>query len=148
MKAGFPVAAEALRRDCTPLAARAVSLVVDREPEFRGRFTERGMANLLHDAEMLTERLAMCVASADDRWLTEYAEWMSPVLRRRGVAQADVAAICDGLRDTVADQLGPEEQKLAARSIDAAAEIFRKNGRLSGDPHKRNALLRWLYKGV
>ncbi len=148
MVAGFPATAESIRRDCTSIAAQALGVVVDRDPEFRGRFGERGLAGLLHDAEMLTERLAMCLASADGRWLTEYAEWMSPVLRRRGVAQADLATICDALRDSVSPRLAPEEREVAARSIDAAAQIFRKNGRLSGDPHKRNALLRWLYRGV
>lgn len=148
MNAGFPATAESIRHDCAAIAAGAVGLVVDRDPEFRARFGERALAGLLHDTEMLTERLAMCLASADGRWLPEYAEWMSPVLRRRGVAQADFAAICDALRDTVAPRLRPEEQALAASSIDAAAEVFRKNGRLSGDPHKRNALLRWLYRGV
>ena len=32
--------------------------------------------------------------------------------------------------------------------LDAAIDVLRKNGRLGGDPHKRNALLKWFYRGV
>jgi hypothetical protein len=35
-----------------------------------------------------------------------------------------------------------------AGALDAAIEVLRKNGRLGGDGHKRNALLKWLYRGV
>ena len=148
MTAGFPAASEAVSRDRATIAAEALAVAAGRDPEFRGRFSDRGLADLLHDAEMLTERLSMCLAGAGTRWLAEYAEWMSPILRRRGVAQADVAAVCDGIREVVAGHLAPEELALAGRSIDAAIEVFRKNGRLGGDTHKRNALLRWLYRGV
>jgi hypothetical protein len=33
-------------------------------------------------------------------------------------------------------------------AMDAAIGVLRKNGRLAGDMHGRNALLKWLYKGV
>ena len=148
MTAGFTAAAEAVSRDRATIAAEALEVAAGLDPEFRGRFSDRGLADLLHDAEMLTERLSMCLAGAGTRWLAEYAEWMSPILRRRGVAQADVAAVCDGIRQVVGETLAPEEMALAGRSIDAAVEVFRKNGRLGGDTHKRNALLRWLYRGV
>jgi hypothetical protein len=148
MTAGYPAAAEALQRDRTFVASHALQVVVAHDPEFRVRFTERGMLNLIHDAEVLTGRLAMCLSSNETRWLSEYAEWLSPILRRRGVAQADIAAVCEGIREVVDERLGPDERALADRSIDAAAEVFRKNGRIGGDTHKRNALLRWLYRGV
>lgn len=148
MRVGFTNAAETLRHDRTVIAAQALGIVVEHDGELKSRFTEKGMADLLHDAELLTERLAMCLSSADTRWLAEYAEWIGPILRRRGVAQSDMAAILEGIRETVAQRLSPEVQALAGRSIDAAAEVFRKNGRIGGDTHKRNALLRWLYRGV
>jgi predicted O-methyltransferase YrrM len=148
MAAGFPAAAEALRRDKTAIAAEAVEAAGARDPELRGRFTDRGLGDLLHDAEMLTERLAMCLASGDTRWLPEFTEWMSPILRRRGVAQADLAAVAEGIREIASQRLEPDEQELAGRALDAAVEVLRKNGRVGGDSHKRNALLRWLYRGV
>jgi hypothetical protein len=148
MTAGYPAVAETIRRDRATIAAEALEVAVANDPELRGRYSDRGLADLLHDAEMLTERLAMCLAGADIRWLPEFAEWMSPILRRRGVAQADVAAICESIREVVGPRLVPDEAELAGRALDAAEEVLRKNGRLGGDTHKRNALLRWLYRGV
>jgi hypothetical protein len=148
MTAGYPAAADALRRSRATVAAEALDVVAARDPEFRGRFNDSGFGDLLHDAEILTERLAMCLASGETRWLPEFAEWMSPILRRRGVAQADLAAVAEGIRQVAGSRLGPEELALADRSLGAAVEVFRKNGRIGGDTHKRNALLRWLYRGV
>ena len=100
-----------------------------------------------HDAELLTERLAMCISSNDPHWLAEYAEWIGPIYRRRGVPLADLATICEGIR-VATTRLGPAEADARDHSLDAAVAVFRKNGRLAGDRHKRNALLRWLYRGV
>ena len=148
MTAGFPAAADALRRDKAALAAGALEAAIDADPEFKARFDEAGLRHLHHDAEVLIERLAMCVAGNDRRWLAEYAEWVGPIFRRRGVAQSDLAALCEGLRKTVAPRLGHDELAVTDRSLDAAIAVFGKNGRLAGDSHKRNALLKWLYRGV
>ena len=94
------------------------------------------------------DRLATCVASGDVRWLTEYAEWICPVYRRRGVPLGDLSAICAGIRDKIAAQLGPDDLAVATRSLDAAIAILGRTSRLGGDGHKRNALWKWLYKGV
>ena len=148
MTAGFPAAADALRRDKAALAAGALEAAIDADPEFKARFDEAGLRHLHHDAEVLIERLAMCVAGNDRRWLAEYAEWVGPIFRRRGVSQSDVAALCEGLRKTVGPRLGHDELAVMDRSLDAAIAVFKKNGRLAGDSHKRNALLKWLYRGV
>ena len=34
------------------------------------------------------------------------------------------------------------------RAIDAATASLRKNSRIAGDRHKRNALWKWMYRGV
>jgi hypothetical protein len=148
MTAGFPAAAAALRRDKAALAAGALEATIAADPEFEPRFDEAGLRRLVHDAETLIERLAMCVASNDGRWLAEYAEWVGPILRRRGVSQWDIGAVCEGLRKAVAPTFGPDELALMDRSLGAAIAVFKKNGRLAGDSHKRNALLKWLYRGV
>ena len=129
MAAGYPAAAEDLRLDKATIAAEAMEAAAARDPELRGRFSDRGLADLLHDAEMLTERLAMCLAGGDMRWLPEFAEWMSPILRRRGVAQADVAALAEGIREIVARRLG------AGR--DGAGR--RRAGRRDGSPAQERA---------
>jgi hypothetical protein len=148
MKAGFPVAAAALQADATTIAAAAIDAAIAADTEFRGRLDEAGRAALQHDAEALVERLAMCVASGDSRFLAEYAEWIGPNLRRRRVSQWDAAAVAKGMREVVGARLTAAESAVAGAALQAAIEVLQKNGRLGGDPHKRNALLRWFYRGV
>ena len=147
MLAGFPPAAEEMRRDKVLIAARALEVAIDWDATIAKRYDERARGSLLRDAELLTERLAMCISSDDPRWLAEYAEWIGPIYRRRGVPLADLATICEGIR-VATTRLGPGEADARDRALDAAITVFRKNGRLAGDRHKRNALLRWLYRGV
>jgi hypothetical protein len=58
-----------------------------------------------------------------------------------------LAALCEGIR-VATTRLEPGEAAARDRALDAAIAVFRNNGRLAGDRHKRNALLRWLYRGV
>ncbi len=148
MTAGFPAAAEALRRDRSTIAAEALVTAVAADPELQLRFDDAGLRQLLHDAEVLIDRLAMCVAANDPRPMAEYAEWIDPIFRRRGVSLWDVVALCEGIRETAKPRLGDDEAAAMGRALDAAVEVLRKNGRLGGDGHKRNALLKWLYRGV
>ncbi len=147
MLAGFPAAAEEMRRDQVLIAARAMEVAMDCDATIAKRYNDSARRSLLHDAELLTERLAMCISSNDPHWLAEYAEWIGPIYRRRGVPLADLATICEGIR-VATTRLGPAEADARDHSLDAAVAVFRKNGRLAGDRHKRNALLRWLYRGV
>jgi hypothetical protein len=147
MLAGFPLAAEELRRDEALIAARALEVAMDWDASIATRYNERARRSLLHDAELLSERLAMCISGNDPRWLAEYAEWIGPIYRRRGVPLADLAALCEGIR-VATTRLEPGEAAARDRALDAAIAVFRNNGRLAGDRHKRNALLRWLYRGV
>ena len=148
MLAGFPLAAEELRRDEALIAARALEVAMDWDASIATRYNERARRSLLHDAELLSERLAMCISGNDPRWLAEYAEWIGPIFRRRGVSLWDIVALCEGIREAAAPMLGNDEAKAMGRTLDAGVEVLRKNGRLGGDPHKRNALLKWLYRGV
>jgi len=90
----------------------------------------------------------MCLDADDARPMAEYAEWIGPILRRRGVSLWDLVEICNGIREIVAPTLGQEACKAMNGILDAAIDVLRKNGRLGGDPHKRNALLKWFYRGV
>jgi hypothetical protein len=147
MTAGSPAAAGMLRRDKAAIAARALEAAVAADPELRLRFDDTGLRQLIHDAEVLIDRLADSVASDDPRPMAEYAEWIGPIFRRRGVSLLDLVALCEGIRSAAAPGLGDGSEAMG-RALDAAIEVLRKNGRLGGDPHKRNALLKWLYRGV
>jgi hypothetical protein len=146
--AGFPAAATALRRDRAAIAADALVTAVAADPGLQLRFDDGGLRRLLLDAEVLIDRLAMCVAANDSRPMAEYAEWIGPIFRRRRVSLLDVAALCEGIREIATPGLGHDEAAALGRAIDAGVVVLRKNGRLAGDGHRRNALLQWLYRGV
>jgi hypothetical protein len=145
---GYTMAAEKLRDNAVRISAGALESAMTADPGLRTSYDEVGLRRLLRDGELLVERLAMCLESREARWLTEYAEWIGPIYRRRGVPLSDLGALCAGIRDTVEPHLNRDEFAVAERSLDAAQIILRNNGRLGGDGHKRNALRKWLYRGV
>ena len=146
--AGYAAAAEKLQGNAGRLSAGALEAAMLTDPTLRTRYDEVGLRHLLRDGELLVERLAMCLENGETRWLTEYAEWIGPIYRRRGVPLSDLGALCSAVRDTVEPHLSRDEFAVAERALDAAQTILRNNGRLGGDRHKRNALLKWLYRGV
>ncbi len=148
MTAGVPEDAETLRREALRISAGALEAAASHELSLSSRDDERSRRQLLHDVETLVERLAMCVDSDDPRWLAEYAEWIGPVFRRRGISLADANAMLEGLRDVTRPLLSHGAIPSMERAIDGASDVFRRNARLAGDPHKRNALWRFLYRGV
>jgi hypothetical protein len=148
LTAGFPAAAEVLRRDKAAIAAAALEALDAADPDFRGRFDEVGMRRLLADAEVLIDRLALSVAANDPRPMAQYAEWIDPIFRRRRVSLWDLAALCGAIKEVATSRLDEGAAAAMNAAMDAAIGVLRKNGRLAGDMHGRNALLKWLYKGV
>ncbi len=148
MTAGFAEAAENVRRDSIRIAARALVAAAEADPTIKERYDELGQRRLLRDSEILVERLAMCLASDNPRWLGGFAEWVAPIYRRRGVTLLDLAALCSGIREAIEPDLSADELSSAARALEAATTVFRRNSRLAGDRHKRNALWKWMYRGV
>ena len=145
---GHRDAAGKLRDGAARISAAALEAAIEADPTIRARFDEAGLRRLLHDGELLTERLSICVAGEEVRWLAEYADWIGPIYRRRGVPLGDLGSLCDGIRETVEPLLDTAERRTATRALDAAAAIFKRNGRIAGDRHKRNALWKWMYRGV
>jgi hypothetical protein len=148
MSIGFPLTASRLQREAATIAARALENLGRADPTLMTRHDEVGLRRLLRDGELLVERLAMCLGSDNVRWLTEYAEWIGPVYRRRRITLSDLAALCAAIEAELETELTPDERACAARGLEAAALVLRRNGRLAGDPHERNELLKWMYKGV
>jgi hypothetical protein len=148
LQVGFPDAAARLRAAHAHLAARALEVAADLDPTLIARHDEAGLRNLLRDAEVLVERLALCVAGGDPRWLKEFADQSVIVFRRRGVQMDDVIGLCEGLRAGVRGVLGDDEMAPATLGLDAAVAAFSWHRRISGDGHKRNRLSETLYKGI
>ncbi len=148
MTAGHAAAAARLRAIASQVSAAALEAAVRADPTIRTRNDDIALRTLLRDGTLIVERLAMCLASDKTLWLTEFAEWLGPIYRRRGMSQGDLAACCEGMRSAVEPHLSADEMEVAARALDGAAAVFRRNGRLGGDPHKRNTFLEWIYRGV
>lgn len=145
--AGLPEAAARLRDRAPELAVRALAVAIERDPTLRERNDEAGLRGRLRDAELLADRLAICVAADDATPLREYADWTSPVYRRKGVPLDDLIGLCEGLRSALPIALAPAELASANTALDAAIGQYRWHRRLAGDARKRNAFLQFLYKG-
>lgn len=148
LTAGFPEAADRLRANRARLAARALETAVDADPTFRARYDEAGLRNLLRDAEVLADRLALCVAGSDAYWLKEFADQTAPVFRRRDVPMDDVTRICEGLKTAAHGVLSDDEAVPADQALDEAIGVYRWYRRLAGDARKRNRIITALYRGA
>ena len=146
--AGHPDAAARIRVDLARLAARALRVAIVADPTIETRYDEAGLRHLLRDAELLAERVALCVEAGDPRPAHDYAEWTAPVYRRRRVPMDDLVALCDGLRAAFPGVLAPGELGLASEALDTAISAYRWHRRIAGDARRRNPILAFLYKGA
>jgi hypothetical protein len=135
-------------RDTAPeLAARALAVAIDRDPTLRTRYDEIGLRERLRDAQLLAERVAYAVSVGDPSAAGEYADWTSPVYRRKRVPLDDLINLCEGVRAAIAGAMAPSVAAETDRSIDAAIAKYQWHRRIAGDARKRNALLQLIYKG-
>lgn len=147
LTAGLPDAAARVRVAAPRLAARALEVALDRDPTLRERTDDAGLRARLRDAELLAERVALALAAGDTVATREYADWTSPVYRRKRVPLDDLINLCEGLRAALPSVVAPLEMPVADLAIDAAIEQYRWHRRLAGDARKKNRLLQLLYKG-
>ncbi len=147
MRAGFPAAADRIRTSHDRLGTRAIEVAIGRDPTLRGRLGETGLRQLLRDTEAYLEQIARAVASADPGQAREWADWVAPVYRRRGVPMDDLVTLSEGLRSALASILAPEEQVAAGAALDEAIATFRQYRRIAGDARARNRILAALYRG-
>ena len=144
---GFPAAAERIRANQDRLGARALEVALDEYAGLRERYDEAGLRQLLHDATLLAERVALCVAADDPSPAFVYAEYTSALYRRRKVSMDDLVALCEGLRAALPSVLAPSEMAPADAALDEAIRAYKWHRRLAGDARKKNAFLQFLYKG-
>jgi len=145
--AGSPDAAARIRANGPRLAARALRVAMDADPTIERRYDETGLRQLLRDAELLAERVALSVETGEPDLAREYGEWTAPVYRRRGTPMDDIVALCEGLRDAFPGVLTPAEFPSAGAALDAAIKAYRWHRRIAGDARRKNAFLQFLYKG-
>ena len=145
--AGLPDAARRLRERAPELAARALAVAMDADATMRERYDETGLRGRLRDAELLAERLAICVASGDPTPLREYADWTAPVYRRKQVPLDDLIGLCEGSARPCRSPWRPRSSTAANAALDAAVTQYRWHRRLAGDARRKSAFLQFLYKG-
>jgi hypothetical protein len=144
---GFPAAAARVSANRERLAGRALRSAIDRDPTIESRYDEAGLRQLLRDAELLVDRVVMCLRVGEPDLVRDYAEWTAPVYRRRQVPMDDLIGLCEGLRSAFPSVLAPGEIGTAGIALDEAIKVYRWHRRLAGDARKRNPLLQLLYKG-
>ena len=76
--AGYPAAAARIRGDLFRLAGTCVASRDGRRSDDRRALRRGGAGILLHDAELLAERFALCLETGDPGLAHEYAEWTPP----------------------------------------------------------------------
>ena len=145
---GSPTAARHIRASIATLAARALESAVDRDPTLKTRYDEVGLRERLHDAELLADRVALSVAAGDPEPAKEYADWTTPVYRRKQVPLDDLINLLEGLRQAVPSVVDGQALADAQAAIDDAIVQYRWHRRLAGDARKRNAFLQFIYKGA
>jgi hypothetical protein len=136
-----------IRANRERLGARALRLAMDADPKIEERYDEAGLRNLLRDAELLADRVALCVETREPDRAREYGEWTAALYRRRRVPMDDMVGLCEGLRTALTSLLAPGEVAPASAALDEAIKVYRWHRRLAGDARKRNALLQLIYKG-
>jgi len=148
LKAGFPAAAEDLRRARTRLAARAIEAAIHADPTLRERHDDVTLRALLADLDGWVDVLAVSVGANDPMHLARFAEMVAVRYRKRRIPMDDLVTLLGGLRHATASIVEPDAMPVVDAAIAGAVGVFRDVRRLGGDARKRNPLLAFLYKGA
>ena len=146
--AGYPAAADRVRLARSRLGIRGLEAAVEIDPSLRDRLGETGLRQLLRDTEVYLERIAQAIATGDSAPVREWAEWVTPVYRRRRFPLDDVVTLSEGLRAALGAVLSPVERAPADAALDDAIAVMRWHRRLGGDARHRNRFLAAIYKGA
>ena len=114
----------------------------------RERYDDAGLRQLLRDATLIAERIALCVAADDPiaglRLRGVHRRRSTAAARSRWTTSSPCATACAAALPSV---LAPAEMPAADAAIDEAIRAYEWHRRLAGDARKKNAFLQFLYKG-
>jgi hypothetical protein len=145
--AGHPAAAARLRAQGPRLAKVAFEATLQDHPHFREKYSEQLLRILLRDYERHIEQLARALETGEDRFVVQYAEWLVPVYRRRGVPMKDFQRMLEGLGSASIGVLPTEDGRLLRDLIGRWEARLDHHKRLAGD-HKGNSIVRFFWKGA
>ena len=101
----------------------------------------------LRDFQQHLEQLARALETGQARLVTEYAEWLMPIYRRRHVPVVDQTALLGGLQQAAASVLTPEDGHALGELMDAWRARLKLHQALPGD-HQGNKVVRLIWKGA
>ncbi|HEX5465912.1 MAG TPA: hypothetical protein VFW92_04460 [Candidatus Limnocylindrales bacterium] len=145
--AGRPEAAARIRGAAARLGAVALEAAVRQDPTLSDRYTELELRHLLRDYERHIEQLARALETGQDRFVTEYAEWLIPLYRRRNVQAKDQATLLRGLQAAATAVIAPADLPALQAACDAWVKVLEFHRRLPGD-HPGNPVVRFAFKGA
>jgi len=145
--AGRPEASASLRRQRSTIAAVALKSALEADPTLGTRHDEIMMRTLLRDYDRHIEQFALALETGEPRYVTEWAEWILPIYRRRRIPAKDQQTLIGALRPAAAAVLPPEDAAALGKLVDAWFKRLYLYKRLPGD-HKGNAVARFIYKGA
>jgi hypothetical protein len=145
--AGHPAAAARLRKDRDRLARLSLENTMRLAPHFSERYDDLALRRFLRDYERHIEQLARALETGREGYVSNYAEWLVPLYRRRRVPMKDFIWLIDGMRHAVATVLTPEENTAAEAMFAGWTVRLKHHGRLPGD-HKGNPIVRFFWKGA
>ena len=138
-------AAARLRAERSAIAARAVPAAAARDPGLVERHGAATLRLFARDADRHVEQLARALEEGRDAPAVEYASWIVPVMRRRGVSMGDLGTLFRGVGDAaravVEADAGAEIEQLA----EAMAAVLDRPRHLQGD-RPRNPLVAFFWK--
>jgi hypothetical protein len=146
-KAGFPRGAAQIRAHWRRLTELAFSEALRRDPTLRQRYDERALRVFYRDYERHFEQLARAVSSGSDETVQQYAEWLTPLMRRRRVPMGDLVTFIAAMAPASRTVLTTAEDEAAQGIVDRWIKRQYKAKKLPGD-RKRNPVLSFFWKGV
>ena len=145
--AGRTTAAARLRSQRSTVGTLALKAAIEADPTLDDRYDEITLRTLLRDYERHIEQFALALETDEARHVTEWAEWIVPIYRRRRIPTRDQQTLIGGLRPAAAAVLPPDDAAAFGELIDAWFKRLRMYKRLPGD-HKGNPVARFIFKGA
>lgn len=145
--AGRPAAAARLRRQRTTLADLALRSAVAADPTLETRYDAVVLRTLLRDYDRHIEQFALALETGEDRFVTDWAEWITPIYRRRRIPARDQRTLVAALRSAAAAVLAPDDAADVGELVAAWFRTLHFNQRLPGD-HRGNPVARFIFKGA
>lgn len=145
--AGRPEAAARLRARRGTIAALALKSALEADPKLNERYDELMLRTLLRDYDRHVEQFALALETGETRYVTEWAEWIVPIYRRRRISARDQETIIGALRPAASAILPPEDATAFGQLVDAWLKRLHLYKRLPGD-HRGNPVARFIFKGA